>query len=56
MNKAPTNKIWKKQEKSSVCSHQLSGLSVCQNRNSDERAVSASRLIFPCFDFKILRI
>ncbi len=37
-------------------SHQLRGLSVCQKRNLDARAVSASRLMFPCFDFKILRI
>lgn len=36
--------------------HQLRGLSVCQKRNLDARAVSASRLMFPCFDFKILRI
>lgn len=57
MNKAPMNKIWKKtRKKVPFVPIHLSGLSVCQKRNSDAQAVSASRLMFPCFDFKILRI
>lgn len=57
MNKAPMNKIWgKNKKKATFVPIHHSGLSVCQKRNSDAQAVSASRLMFPCFDFKILRI